>query len=189
MAIDAAREIELTIAGDDDAFQRIVKTYTPPLSRLAFQIVRDLDGASDIVQEVFIKAHASLPALRDPERLQSWLYGITRTSAIDWLRSRRRDVSAEELVSDGSLEELPNASSGTTVLDTLVADETRQRVLNAIHSLPEHYRDVLLLKYAASLRYENIAERLRLSVPAVESLLFRGRLLLRDRLKTLLDGE
>lgn len=77
-------------AGDLAAFGVLVRLYQAPAWRLAFQLLRDEEAASDATQEAFVKAYRYLPAFRGEARFSTWLFSICRNCCLDELRRRRR---------------------------------------------------------------------------------------------------
>lgn len=186
---EAERDIQLSLAGDSAAYRRLMEAHMPMISRVAYKVVGDLNAAADVAQETFLKAYYSLSLLRDPSRLGNWLCGIARTTSIDWLRSNKRNIAVDDLGIDQDHADALSVTADRDVLETVVQAETRTGILRAMDEMPAHYREALLLKYVNQMSYEDIARAINTSVSAVESLLFRGRLLMRERLARLLDEE
>jgi len=120
----------------------------------------------DLVQEVFLTAMRRLSTLRDPEAFPAWLAAIARNHATDHLR-RRGPETVE-------LSENVAASS----------DESQARaVLDAVRSLPEAYRETLILRLVEGMTGPEIAVRTGLTEGSVRVNLHRGMKLLRARLE------
>ena len=83
------QEVRKAQRGDAKAFASIVRRYLPLVVSVAYSMVGDTHVAEDMAQETFHKAYRRLGTLRDPKRIGAWLYGIARTTSIDWLRKRR----------------------------------------------------------------------------------------------------
>ena len=165
--------------GDREAFEWVVRKYVPLVGSVAYSVTGDKHVAEDVVQETFHKAFLRIGSLRDPKSIGSWLYGIARTTAVDWVRKHKgskavaADIEHAALASDGE------AGPG----DVASQHEERRIVHDALFELPEKYREVLVLKHMRDESYADIARILGTSVPAVESLLFRARAALRDVLR------
>src|SRR5258707_9497535 len=126
-------------------------------------------GIDDLVQEVFLAAIDRLHALRDDHAFAPWLATIARRRAADWRRRRRDTV---ELV-DSLHGAAPAADDAATAREAVAA----------IASLPEAYRETLMLRFVPRLTGPEIAERTGLTHGSVRVNLHRGVTLLRERLK------
>ncbi len=176
--------VQETLAGDLEAFSRLVRKYNRMAGAISFGICGDFQMAEDIVQESFLKAYRSLRNLKDPAKFKVWLAGIVRSRAIDFVRQRKSfwsypqegefSVSDLEVYSTESVEEL------------LLKEEFRSKILEAIRGLPEEDRLVITLKHMEGLSYKEIAEITGATVSSVESRLFRARGALRKKLDHIL---
>lgn len=138
--------------------------------------VGDMAEADDILQEVFIRVHRHIEQLREPDRLVSWVFQITRHVLIDYYRTpgRRRELPgglAEDLEAmySGTLGE-PEAAAGVELSGCL-------RPL--IERLPAEYQQAITLVELEGLTQKQAADRLGLSVPGMKSRVQRGRKQLR----------
>lgn len=132
--------------------------------------VADPATAEDILQDVFVKIQARLGQLKDPTKLQSWIYLITRNAIIDHYRTRKETVEVpESLVA----EEEPQTSE---------TEELKAAFLRMIHSLPEPYREALVLTEFDGLTQQQLAERLGISLSGAKSRVQRGRQQLKQML-------
>jgi len=135
--------------GDQDAFEMLVNRYSALLFLLISRIVRDEHLAHDVLQHVFLQLYRSLPTLVAGETLRAWLSQVARHCSIDELRRRR-------LILFSDIEPFPNGGEYaclTTLADTdlqpeeqVELHELRQRLLDAIETLPVRYRAVVLLR-------------------------------------------
>src|SRR5262245_51045104 len=121
------------------------------------------DHVADLVQDVFLMAMDRLRSLRDDGAFAPWLATIARRRAADWRRRRRDTVPLEEA--------MPDALAGRAD-----PDETRsaRAAVEAIRSLPEAYRETLMLRFVAGLTGPEIAERTGLTHGSVRVNLHRG---------------
>jgi RNA polymerase sigma-70 factor (ECF subfamily) len=157
-------------AGDRDAFAELYRRFAGTVHGVLLAAV-PRDEARDLVQEVFLLALRAIERLEDPERVGPWLCTIARNRAKDAHKSRvPRTEWSEELE--------PIA----TALDDSGDEEEARRVLAAIRSLPECYREPLLLRLVEGSTGPEIAERTGLTHGSVRINLHRGMKLLRARL-------
>ncbi len=128
----------------------------------------DEADAEDILQDVFLKIHASLDSVRDVERMESWIYQIARHSIADFYRGRRQQVElTEQAVSDEYPEEDAAESLAPTIHDI-------------VQSLPEPYREALILTEYQGLSQVELAQRLGMSVSGAKSRVQRARQKIKD---------
>lgn len=156
---------------DDRArFARLYESCGQRLTRLAARLLGRGPRAEDAVHDAFVKFIRSYERLRDrsDSQLERWLMSVVRTTALDMLRRERREMElAPQLLEPA----LPPDQGGFEALVTL------------IRRLPEEYRQVLELRFAAEWSLAEIAEELSLPEGTVKSRIFRGRRLLMDALR------
>src|SRR5471032_1170477 len=95
--MDSAERIMVmaALAGDDEAFETVVRTYSRRIYVVAYAIVQDSSEAEDIVQDTFLTAHQQCNRLREPEKFPAWLLTVARNGSRDRLRRRRPQANAE----------------------------------------------------------------------------------------------
>jgi RNA polymerase sigma-70 factor (ECF subfamily) len=125
--------------------------------------VNDPATAEDILQDVFVKIQARLDQLKDPAKLQSWIYLIARNAIIDHYRTQKDTVEVPETLLAESEPE-----SGET-------EELKASFRRMIYSLPEPYRDALVLTEFEGLTQQQLANRLGISLSGAKSRVQRGR--------------
>ncbi len=165
---DDARLLQRLQQRDPQALSLLYDRYARLVFSLALRIVRDVDLAEDVTQEVFWRVWEKAHQYR-PERgsVRAWLLYITRNRALDVLRRRkRRPLSADHL---------PEADDPQVVLadpgpeEMAVQDWEQQRVRQALARLSEEQRTVLLLAYFEGLSHREIAQQLGLPLGTVKS--------------------
>lgn len=153
-------------AGDEDAFERIHDRYRDRLQTFVRSMLRnDLHTVDDVLQDVWIRAYNGLRAHDREVTLRPWLYRIAHNRTMDALRGPVRPDELPDL--------LPARAAGTA---ERVEDRERLReVVADIQSLPAQQRAALTLREMEGISYQEIAEALDVTVPAVKSLLVRAR--------------
>jgi RNA polymerase sigma factor (sigma-70 family) len=174
------------LAGDQKAYKALFEMYRQAIFHITVKIVRNPDEANDLVQETFIKAFGSLKTYDHNYRFSTWLYKIAANSSIDYLRKRKIDsLSLDKPIPtrDGDVQmEIPDDSYNPE--QDL---RNRERIIgieDAIASLPEKYREVIVLRHKEDRSYEEIAEVLKVPVGTVKARIFRARELLKKKLKS-----
>jgi RNA polymerase sigma factor (sigma-70 family) len=149
--------------------------------------VHNSEEAQDLVQETFIKAFGSLKSYNPDYRFTTWLYKIAANSSIDHIRKKR--INAFSLDRPIDTEE---GQVGIDIADSTfnperdLTDKQKQiSIAGAIDSLPEKYRQVIIMRHQEDQSYEEIAQVLRVPVGTVKARIFRARELLKKKLKSL----
>jgi len=133
--------------------------------------VDSTDVAEDILQDVFIKIQKNIAALRDAERLESWIYQIVRHAVVDHYRARK---AFEELPQSLAAPELDEEEQARREISTCLAP--------MLEALPPPYRDALRLSEIDGLKQKQVAEELGLSLSGAKSRVQRGRAMVKDLL-------
>ena len=159
-----AETIRAAAAGDQDACARLYAGHVRMVHAILLGRVprREVD---DLVQEVFFAAFTRLRELRDPAAFGGWLAAIARNRATDYLRRAREQTPLPA--------DLPGG-------DPIEADT--MAVLDVVRSLPEAYRETLLMRLVEGMSGAEIAERSGLTPASVRVNLHRGMKMLRERL-------
>jgi len=177
-------------AGDQDAFEELVRTYGGRLLSVARRFVRNEADAQDVVQAAYLSAFRSLRRFEGGCQLSTWLHRIVVNTALMKLRTRRRkpEESIELLLpsfqDDGHhVEQFSEWGAPADIL--LDRKETRATVRACIQQLPDNYRQVLLLRDIEELPTQDVAQMLKVTPTAVKVRLHRAR----QALSTLLRKE
>jgi zinc protease len=163
------------LQGDTQQFGELVELYKNLISGIAYSTIGDLQGSEDIAQEAFLVAWQSRSELRNPYKLAGWLSSITRNLAKQWVRQRR---SKSWPTPNHDEIELQQANQAEPV-DRLVSEEEQLMVWSSLETIPETYREVLVLYYRYSNSIAEVAQALDLTEEAARQRLSRGRSLLR----------
>jgi RNA polymerase sigma-70 factor (ECF subfamily) len=176
------RLMRLVSQGNTSAFEELVERHQSLVAGTVARMLGSNSDVEDIAQQVFIRVWKSARRYVPRAKFTTWLLKITRNLVFNELRrSKRRayvplqsEPGAEEL----SLKDETNPAPDASLLEI----ELQRTIEEAITQLPESQRMALVLRRYEQLSYEQIAEVLDLSVPAVKSVLFRARTELRARL-------
>jgi RNA polymerase sigma-70 factor (ECF subfamily) len=166
--------------GDDDAFQSIFDRYSRPILSFIYDMTGKRDTAEELAQETFVRAYRNLGALHDPEKLSTWLFGIARNCALEFLRTRRRDERKVEM-DDPSVLNLSN--NDPLPEGELLNKEFNEVIRGALASLDEDKRVVFTLRVFHQRSYEEIASITGFSIPKLKTDLHRARREMRRRIR------
>ena len=159
------------IAGDTEAQSWIVDTYTAPIYRYCYRMLRNSEDAQELTQEVLLRGLRSIQRF-DPRRsFKTWIFSIARNACIDFHRKRRPTVSDSVV---------PLKDSGPSPSDVTLQNERATRLEKALDTLPALYREVIILYHFEHLKYQEIAESLEVPLGTVMNRIFRARKKLRE---------
>jgi RNA polymerase sigma factor (sigma-70 family) len=174
-----------TLAGDQYAFEHLVKRYSTPLFNFIYRFLGDYDQACDILQHVFIQLHGSLPTLRTDKPLKAWLFQVARNRCLDELR-RKRAIHFSELEGVNDEEELSPLAAipdmGPLPEELAEQSDLQERLQAAIQTLPIKFRSVVLLRYASQLSFSEIGQTLKMPEATAKTYFQRAKPLLRTAL-------
>jgi RNA polymerase sigma-70 factor (ECF subfamily) len=172
--------------GDERAFEKLVERHQNLVLGTVARMLGSAEGAEDIAQQVFVRVWQSASRYRPEAKFTTWLLTIVRNLVFNESRRRSRGFFQTLENEDGAALEIRDDSMPDAVAQ-LDERELRSAIDAAIASLPEAQRLAIVLRRFEGMPYEEIAEVLKISVPAVKSLLFRARVDLRERLKPFLQ--
>ena len=174
-----------SLGGDREAFGKIVSRYQRLLCSLAYSSLGSLSESEDVAQEAFIEAWKKLESLREPEKLKSWLCGILRFKVSHHRRSEaRRPISHATDLEDADVLE-----SNDEPIESIAMKEEEQALLwQALETVPETYRETLILYYREHRSVEHVAHELDVSEDAVKQRLSRGRKLVQEKMMSFVEG-
>ncbi|HSN26387.1 MAG TPA: sigma-70 family RNA polymerase sigma factor [Kofleriaceae bacterium] len=189
--VDDHELVEAARRGDRDAFRTLFERYHRRAYALAFGVLRHQDDALDVVQDAFIKAHRYLDKFEGNSSFYTWLYRIVMNLAIDHLRKHRRvkpveldEQRLEESAGDDSL--LPTilgANPGRALMDKQI----RARIDEALATLSDNHRAVLIMRELEGMSYEEMAQAMGCSKGTIMSRLFHARKNMQRQLVDLVD--
>ncbi len=177
--------IRSAVKGDQKAFQRLMDKYQPAIYHVISRMINDRTEVHDLTQETFVKAFSSLKSFNHTYAFSTWIYKIASNTCIDHLRKKKLQTFSidQQAGSEGDeySYELPDATYRAD--KEIITDQRSQLVIRAIESLPEKYRDVIILRHLEEKNYDEIADILDLPLGTVKAHIFRGRELLYKQLR------
>jgi RNA polymerase sigma-70 factor, ECF subfamily len=172
-------------------FDEIIDTYEKRVFNLIYRLIGDYEEAADLTQDTFVSAYRAYGKFRFECSVYSWLCRI----AVNHCKNRFRERDKQRQYEDTSLDVSHESSSLIPAEDGSSPDrqverkELRERIAEAITSLPEDYRVVAVLRDLQGLSYQEIAEATELSLDNVKVRLSRARAMLRKKLGPYLDNS
>ena len=173
-ASDDQVDVEKVLAGDIDAFERIVRRWHRPLINLAYRFCRDTGRAEEMAQEALLRAYRGLNQWRKDAAFSTWLFALsTNVYRSELARIPAKTISIEET---GELQDMRAAD------EQLEAEDRDRAVRELVLTLPAKYRDVIVLFYFHEMDVSAAAKSLHLPEGTVKARLSRAREMLRSKL-------
>lgn len=165
--------VERVLAGEVDAFTRIVQRWQGPIVDLAYRFCRERGLAEEIAQDAFLKAFRSLDRWRREARFSTWLFAITVNVARSRLRRWRPDWT--------SLDKAQELADPVRPDEVYEAADEAERVRRAVVALPTKYREAIVLYYFHDMDVADAAATLGIPIGTLKARLHRGREKLRQQ--------
>ena len=173
--------------GDTYAFDLLVRRYKDPLLNFIFRFLGDLVESEDIVQEIFYRVYKNKHYYKEVAKFSTWIYTIAGNLAKTELRRRKRrkvfsihkETAAEKELELPDLKSDPEKEVNTVVTEKLIQ--------KAITSLPQKFRQVIVLRDIQGFSYEEISSIIKVPLGTVKSRVNRARLKLQEDLHFLLE--
>jgi RNA polymerase sigma-70 factor (ECF subfamily) len=162
--------------GNDEGFTKLVETYQKPVYNLCYRMLGEPEAAEDAAQETFLKAFQHLARYDQARPFATWLLSIAAHHCIDRLRRKRFSSFSIDEDNEGQVE-LPDNSSPDPESEA-VRKQTSERLHGCLQALDPTDRAAVILRYWQDCSEVEIAQTLKLTVPAVKSRLHRARLAL-----------
>lgn len=173
--------IERTLAGDTRIFAELVKRHQNFVFTIALRYTPNREDAEEIAQDAFIKAFKSLASFRGDSKFSTWLYTITTTSCLSFLRKKKLDIRS--LDNEKVMSVVENQDSGFSA--NQMETKSRQAMVNeAIQLLSADDANILTLFYKGEQSLEEISVVMGIEANAVKVRLHRARARLKDKMQT-----
>lgn len=166
-------------------FESELFPHMDALKTFAYHLTYNEDDADDLVQETYMKAHKFIENYDSGTNAKAWLFKILKNAYINEYRKKVRrptKVDLDDLISirEG---EVPNSASYNDLREEIFDNSMGDEVTMALKSLPEEFREVILLCDIENFSYDEISKTIELPIGTVRSRLFRARNMLKDKLK------
>jgi RNA polymerase sigma-70 factor (ECF subfamily) len=180
--------------GDKKAFEEIYQMYHRRIYNAVYGMLSDHDDAQDVTQDVFMRLHDALPTLRADEAFSTYLYRIALNLCRDRARRKKRvrfqsmDTPRQTEEGDNEPMEFPDlGQTGRLPEETLTTEELQRRVREAVQTLSQDHKAVIVMHHFQGMEVNDIARILNVPTGTVKSRLARGRDQLHRKLRGYLN--
>jgi RNA polymerase sigma-70 factor (ECF subfamily) len=182
--------IRKVAAGDQEAFCQIVRTNRNMVVNVCFSLLNDREKAEEAAQDVFLQIFKKAGEFKGKSKLSTWIYRIAVNHAIS---ARRRDrlFQKNEIIRQAASTDLValKAPKSDSPYSRLEAKEIRVTLRNALDSMPEKQRTIIILHKMEGLSSKEIAKILNISLSSAEARIHRAKINLKKKLSRLLSGS
>ena len=179
--------IEQCLAGDQVAWEQIVRQNWRKVFNVAYKFVGKHDEAEDLTQDIFLKIFKALKTFDRRANFQTWIISISRNLCIDHYRSVRKE--RQTIARDVDSNDLQPATSERGPYAQAEHQDLRAQLRQALETLPITLRTAVVLRDLQELSYQEIADRLGLPEGTVKSRINRGRIELAHQLRRLQENQ
>lgn len=171
---------------DQLAFKHLVDKYQDKVQNTCWGFVKSSTEAEDLTQEVFIEIYESIHTFKFESKLGTYIYRVAVNKSLDYIRkqkSQKRWGVILSILSWSENKELPSMPDWEHPGVTLENKERASILMSKVEELPDNQRVAFTLHKIEGLSYQEIAEVMQVSLPSVESLIFRAKQNLKKKLQ------
>ncbi len=168
--------------GDLAAFEKLIESYQKKVYNIVYRMIGNPDDASELTQEVFIRVFRSIRNFKEESQFSTWIYKIATNICLDELRKQKKHkvISLDEEIKSDEGEMKRQIEDNKPQPDIIAEkNELKKTVRNAILSLPDEYRVVIIMRDIKGLSYDEIAQITKCPEGTVKSRINRARKALR----------
>jgi RNA polymerase sigma-70 factor (ECF subfamily) len=176
-------------SGDASAFDEMVSRYWDRIFARVMQLLKNRQDAEEVTQDAFVRALRGLQKFRGDSSFSTWLFQIATNLAHNkywywWRRKRDASISFDQNISDEGAATLIDIipAEGRDPYDELLSSEFVDRVGECMPLLSLKHKEILTLRIADDMTYDEIANKLNISIGTVKSRIARARNSLRNKL-------
>jgi RNA polymerase sigma-70 factor (ECF subfamily) len=185
MPQDDLKIIEACLLGNTQAFSQLIDKYKSMVYNLAYRMCGNYHDSEDITQEAFVKTYQSLSHYNSAFRFSTWLYQITLNIIKDRLKMRNvESISLDKPLANGKAIQDGLVSGQEGDPENFLDNQYRkEKLMQAIISLPVQYREIIVLRHLQDLSYRELSSILKITPDIVKVRLYRARVQLKKNLE------
>ena len=166
---DDRRLVALATQGDRQAFEYLFRRYSDSIRRLLILRTGNSDDADDLLQETFVKVYINIHRYSPDYTFGQWIYTIARNTFIDFTRRRQEDLPLDERYA------VPVESTAPTPEERVINIQQRMQLDGYMARMSADYRHLIELRFFEELSYEEISQKLSMSLGTVKTRIHRAR--------------
>jgi RNA polymerase sigma-70 factor (ECF subfamily) len=174
--------VRLSQGGQLSAYEELVRRWSARVLAVCHARIRSCDTAEELAQESLLRGLRAIATLEDPAKFGPWLCGIASRVCLDWLKCGQSHQVSLDAMSDGQADSWV-AQPGDSPAEAAARADDERRLLAEVATLPDAYREVIMMYYYDDVTYQDVAEALGVSAATVNARLTKARAMLRERLK------
>lgn len=166
----------------EQQFEKLFDETSRMIYNLGLRLFRNnQEEALDFSQDVYLKAYQKLHTYKGNSKMSTWLYSLAMNHGLNRIRSlKKMKITAETEI----IEQIPSSSDPEDeIVGILERQEIEAEIQSAINDLPENYRLPIILLYFERMQYSEMSEKLNIPEGTLKSLVYRGKMQLREKLK------
>ena len=188
METNEQKLIRKVAAGDQEAFREVVRANRNMVINVCYSLLNDREQAEEVAQDVFLQIYKKAGEFKGKSKISTWIYRITVNRAISTRRRdrlfKKREIIRQKTLADLVSFKAPQADSPDSRLE---AEEIRTAIHNALDSLPEKQRTIIILHKMEGFSSKEIAQILNISLSSSEARIHRAKINLKKKLSRLLS--
>lgn len=172
--------IKKAVEGDEDSFAKLIEIYKNYVFAIILNFIKDYTEVENVAQEVFLQTYISLPKYEN-DNFKGWISRIATNKSIDWLRKKRSKFKEETMEVLEEVVDVWSISNKDTPESWIIEKENKEDINKVLNLLPQIYIDVIRKFYFEEKSYDEIAKEEGVTIKTIESRLYRGRKILREK--------
>lgn len=183
----ARPQVEQILAGDPNAFKRLVKDHERLVGQVVFRMIPNETDREDVCQDIFVKVYQNLKGFRFNSKLSTWIARIAFTTCLNYLDKKKVPLYEDCAPEGRTIDDCYGES--TSPEQWAGGRQASVKVCEEIDQLPVIYGTILSLFHLQDMSYAEISSVLAMPDGTVKSYLFRARKMLKDRLRSKYNVE
>jgi len=172
--------------GDQMAYAKLLERYKDSIYFMVLKMVNNREDAEDLTIEAFGKAFSNIEKYSPKFAFSTWLFKIAVNNCIDFIRKKRIEKSSldeKRSNSDGGEYQIDIKSNELDPEENFIKEQRKALANEVVERLPDHYRNLIHMRFFEELSYNEIATKLNLPLGTVKAQLYRSKELLLNILK------
>ncbi len=168
--------------GEEVAFEELYRRHYRYVTQIAYGVLRNNEDAEETAQDVFLRVHKSLPRFRGDSKFSTWIYQIAINRARSKCKVEKSKPTNNALDLEDAFFESLIPDDHLSPEEKILLDESETRLSEGMETLPELYRNALVLRSVEQVSYEKLASHFNCNLGTLKSRIARAREELRKRL-------